>query len=268
MLPNFLIIGAARSATSYISKNIMQHPDIFLHPQKELHFFDRHYNKGIDYYETFFKNVKKKAVGEATPAYLYFAHIPSLIKKHIPNIKLIASLRNPTDRAYSHYWNIVARKKMQNVKFYDTFENHLDSYGRLIKEGFYYDMLVRYYNVFPKDKILILFYEELIKKTDDNFKKIFSFLGVDYSFTPSIRKFILNSSSTKNANSIAIYYIYLFLIKKLKFYKAANIIDKFNKSEIPEMNLKTRKRLDLIFDDQITKLENFLDKDLSFWRIH
>ncbi|WP_419662169.1 putative sulfotransferase domain protein [Desulfosarcina variabilis str. Montpellier] len=266
MLPNFIIIGAARCATSYLSKNIMQHPDVFLHPKKELHFFDRHYHKGINYYEDFFKNVQKIAIGEATPAYLYFSHIPPLIRKHIPNVKLIASLRNPTDRAYSHYWNIVARKRMHNEYFNYTFENQIHSYDRLIKEGFYYDMLYRYFDIFPKENIMILFYEELIKESQKHYKRIFKFLGVDYNFVPSNSIYRINASSTKNAQSKILYILYLFFTKKIKSYKFANVIQNFNKSTIPEMNQNTRERLNIIFSDQIEKLEKFLDKDLSFWR--
>lgn len=74
-LPNFLIVGAARCGTTYLSNILMQHPEIFLHPKKELHFFDRDINKGLQYYREYFsgtKTIDYKAIGEATPAYLYF----------------------------------------------------------------------------------------------------------------------------------------------------------------------------------------------------
>ncbi|MBA4318316.1 MAG: heparan sulfate glucosamine 3-O-sulfotransferase, partial [Flavobacterium sp.] len=140
MLPNFLIIGAARCATTWISENLSQHPDIFIPPLKELHFFDTHYEKGIAYYESYFDNRSEKAVGEATPAYLYFPNISSLIQQHLPNVKLIASIRNPVDRAFSHYLYLKAKAKIGDIDSdMISFEDKLKVTNRLIEEGFYYD---------------------------------------------------------------------------------------------------------------------------------
>ncbi|MBA3731354.1 MAG: sulfotransferase domain-containing protein, partial [Gammaproteobacteria bacterium] len=107
MLPNFLIIGASRCGTTWMANNIKSHPDVFMPPKKELHFFDASFDKGWDYYASFFpdkKCARYRAIGEATPAYLYMPQVARLIKSRLPDVKMIVSLRNPIDRAYSQYW--------------------------------------------------------------------------------------------------------------------------------------------------------------------
>lgn len=81
MLPNFLIIGAPRSGTTWIQENIKHHPEIFMPEQKEIHFFDRNYAMGIEYYEKYFSAYDgQKAIGEATPDYL---HLPDIHQRYM-----------------------------------------------------------------------------------------------------------------------------------------------------------------------------------------
>lgn len=126
ILPNFLIIGAAKSGTSSIYDYLKQHPQIYMSSIKEPIFFafegeqidefgpfnDDPLAKGtltnsatnIDDYQALFRDVDgEKAIGEASVRYLYFSKSPNRIKKYIPEAKLIAILRNPVDRAYSHF---------------------------------------------------------------------------------------------------------------------------------------------------------------------
>lgn len=267
MLPNFLIIGAARCATTWLSKNLMEHPDIYLHPKKELHFFDRDYHKGIQFYEKYFEQKNKKAIGEATPAYLYFEHISSLIKLHIPDVKLIVSLRNPTERAYSHHWNLLSKEiKNKSSVCINRFENRIKKDERIIKEGFYYDMLSRYFEKFSREKILVVIFEELMKNPTKEFMNIYNFLGVDAENYNRIIKQKINNTSAKMGKNRLLYLLYLAFMKKLKFYKAASFIEKINRQDLPKMENETRKRLDEIFEEQIIKLEELLKKDLSIWQ--
>ena len=177
MLPNFMIIGAPRSGTTWIEKNLREHPEVFLAKDKELHFFDQQYEKGIEYYESFFSGAHgKKAVGEATPDYLHGAYsrndIPTLIHKHVPDVKLIASLRNPTERAYSRFWNSKA--------FYDrninmSFEDKLEDRPEFIAEGMYCDQLERFYDLFPRENILILLFDDLKADPAQFMRRIYEF---------------------------------------------------------------------------------------------
>ena len=114
VLPDFLIIGAARSGTTSLYQYLTEHPSIIPGVGKEIYFFDKKFKKGINWYKSFFptkfsmaiiknKQKTKCITGEATPRYLHYPHAPKRIFEFLPKIKLIVLLRNPIDRAYSHY---------------------------------------------------------------------------------------------------------------------------------------------------------------------
>lgn len=104
--PSFLIIGAQKAGTSSLFHYLSQHPNINLPSNKELHFFDLNYEKGIDWYESLFPGrtlLQRQLTGEASPYYLFHPLVASRVHLHYPHIKLIVLLRNPVDRAYSHF---------------------------------------------------------------------------------------------------------------------------------------------------------------------
>src|ERR671919_2133494 len=104
-LPTFLVIGAMKSGTTALINSLGKHPDVFALPS-EIHFFDRFHDRGLDWYrERFAKARGQGAVGESTPEYMYLPHARERIVRDLPGVQLIAILRNPVERAYSHYWH-------------------------------------------------------------------------------------------------------------------------------------------------------------------
>jgi len=104
--PTFLIIGAQKCGTTSLFYYLSQHPQLNLPTIKEIHFFDLEYERGIDwYYRSFPKNpfLNNKLTGEASPYYLFHPLVPERVFKHLPKVKIIVLLRNPIERAYSHY---------------------------------------------------------------------------------------------------------------------------------------------------------------------
>jgi hypothetical protein len=264
--PTFLIIGAARCGTSWITKNLRLHPNIFMPNEKEIHFFDRGYEKGLNYYESIFEGYNQKARGEATPAYLYFPSIPQRIHHHYPNIKLIVSLRNPTDRAYSHFWNLKAKAKPGDPNYSISFERKLQATPRLIEEGFYYDMLKRYFDIFPSENILIVFYEEILSDPIGMLNRICRFLDVEDNFYPPIIEQKVNAASNKLGKSNLVSRIYAAMMK-FGLYKSAALVEKLNRKPIPRMKSKTRQRLtENVFHPQIELLEKLINVDLDHWK--
>jgi len=113
ILPTFLFIGAEKAGTTWFYARLKEHPDIFVPETKELHFFnkynsnlekmDRFEKLGLNYYQRFFQRYAgEKAIGEVCPMYLCDPCAPVRIRQTLPQVKLIACLRNPADRAYSH----------------------------------------------------------------------------------------------------------------------------------------------------------------------
>jgi hypothetical protein len=265
MLPNFLIIGAPRAGTTWAAKNLMLHPQIYLPKEKELHFFDQKYDKGIEHYKTNFMDVKGKiAVGEATPDYMYRKEIPALIHQHLPDVKLIAILRNPVDRLYSRYWNSKA-KYSANKNL--SFEEKIDQKPLFIEEGFYYEHLIRYQNFFPKDRFLILFFEDLKSDPYGFLKKIYNFINVDENFVSPIVEYQINTAKSKKylAKSQLLWNVQR-AMRRFKAYKLATVVENINKNEYPEMNKKTRKWLvEEIYKEHNRKLGELVGRDLSHW---
>ena len=206
-LPNFLIIGAAKSGTTALYHYLKQHPDVFLTSIKETNFFSLdginidfkgpgdsegvHRNSITnitEYSHQFSKYKNEKAIGEVCPSYLYFDNAPKNIKKYIPDAKIIAILRDPVDRAFSA-WLHLTRDKREYCSFDKALNNELtrikENWAEIWhykEQGMYYKQLSRYYDVFPKDNIKVFFYNDFKNNPKKIYSEICDFIGVNNSF--------------------------------------------------------------------------------------
>ena len=183
MLPNFLIIGVQKAATSWLAACLQEHPNVFMSKEKELHFFDKYFEKGQVWYEAHFNDWASQAViGEATPDYINNLYAPQRIHEMLGgNIKLIASLRHPVDRAYSSFWHRMRARKIPVETDFLTFYRQNKQFR---SRGDYFVQLSRYLNCFPRENFLILIYEDITKDSRQAVRDCFNFLGVDAEFTP------------------------------------------------------------------------------------
>ena len=110
-LPNFIIIGAARAGTVSLFHHLREHPEIYLPFVKETDFFYKDFDKGLDYYQkSFYSGWKdEKAVGDISPWYIYSEDAAKNIHQTIPEVKIIATLRDPIERTFSDYRGRVGR---------------------------------------------------------------------------------------------------------------------------------------------------------------
>ena len=110
MLPNFIIIGGQKCGTTFLYRYLAEHPHIASATRKEVHFFDMHFDEGLDWYMNHWPGADDHAhLGEATPSYLYQPEAVERIAATLPSALLLVMLRNPMDRAYSHYWHNYSR---------------------------------------------------------------------------------------------------------------------------------------------------------------
>lgn len=208
-LPNFFIIGTARSGTTSVYNWLRDHPDVFMPDQKETHFFaglkptfadpfDNEFNEMIvtdaAQYEALFRpGAHHRLRGEASPYYLYFgdASAPA-IHDAVPEGKLIVLLREPVDRAFSNF-----RLLMRDAKETATFEGALALEDQRIASGWsptyalrsvgcYATQLQSYFDCFPKRQIGVWLYEDLAERPRDVFQQICEFLDIDSTFMPSL----------------------------------------------------------------------------------
>lgn len=189
--PDFIIIGAMKAATSAIYEYLMQHPAVAHRLPKELHFFTLNYDKGWDWYLSQFESAKGNnrdlLIGEASPSYLSSPKAPKLIHKLLPDVKIIVSLRNPADRAISHYYHQFNRvgdeTRPIEIAFSQQEIDNLDRPPRsktssYIQLGKYAHQIKNWLAVFPKEQILILDYHDLETKPRRFVREIFQFLNL------------------------------------------------------------------------------------------
>ncbi|MBC8265477.1 MAG: sulfotransferase [Flavobacteriales bacterium] len=231
-------------------------------------------------YKTLFNDVKdEKAIGEASPGYIYNLSAPILIKEEIPNVKIIAILRQPVSRAYSNFLH----SKRANREPIEKFEDALNEEENRIKKnwsplyhykekGFYFQQLKRYFGLFPKENIKILLFDEVVKNPKKACKDIFKFLQVDDSFIPNTSKKTNVSGTPKG--------LFGWLIMKLRFYNLLpniqfskylpNFLLKlifnaaYSKPEKLDESLK-KELTKKYYKEEILELEKLIEKDLSHW---
>jgi hypothetical protein len=191
---DFVICGAQKSGTTALSQFLRQHPQVCLCKTKEGHFFDddERFERGAaklrDYHKLFDVRPEHRAIGEPTPIYMYWHPCLARIWQYNPGMKLIALLRNPVDRAYSH-WQMEHGRGLDPLDFSTAIrteesrcrvalprQHRVFSY---ISRGFYTEQLRRMHQFFPPAQCLILRNEQLEEDHAGTLKTVFRFLGVD-----------------------------------------------------------------------------------------
>jgi hypothetical protein len=197
-LPDFLIIGEKKCGTSYLYYLLGQHPLVEPAASKELHFFDVHFDEGIEWYRRCFPQPRRKdgrrtITGEATP-YMSHPFAPKRVAEVVPEARLIALLRNPVDRAYSDYQQMVRKGRETR-----TFEEIIgvaktrspgeggktpnrgdlgDARRRYLSRSVYVDQLLRWSEFFPPEQMLVLKSEDFFENPHQTLKVVFNFLDL------------------------------------------------------------------------------------------
>jgi len=289
---DFIGIGASRSGSTWIGQCLKEHPQICFSSIKETNFFNRdeNYNKGLNLYKKFFKECSRDQIkGEFTPNYLRAPIAAQRIHDNFPNTKLIVCLRNPIERAYSQYFYNKSKEKETSCTFEQAIDGPLkNSY---LGKGNYFTNLQPFINLFPKEKILIMIYEDIDKDPHKFIELLYNFLEIDPEYIPtSITKKINTSSKKekrlyfpfynrainylKKKNDNVIINSLKKTAKKLGLTSLTKLLFEKNKKQPstkfekkPPMNPSTRKYLVKYYDDEIQKLEKYINRDLSFWKL-
>jgi hypothetical protein len=181
-LPDFIIIGAAKSGTTSLYDYLMQHPNVFMSHIKEPCFFDEAvaWDKGLDWYSSLFNAANENQLcGEASTNYTRWPQVqgvPTKIKKLIPNVKLVYIIRNPVDRAYSHYVHRWTKEVHPGKPFSQDFFEYASTDPMCIDSSMYAMQLDHFLEDFEKDQILVIVFEELLQKPGAVLTKLREFL--------------------------------------------------------------------------------------------
>jgi hypothetical protein len=272
-LPNFLGIGAQRAGTTWLAENLRTHPQVYLPPaRKEVHFFDWHYERGIDWYESYFPDEKIKekhqAIGEVTPKYLFDPLVPDRISDHLPSVKLIAVLRNPVERAYSHYG---LRIRDQGIQV--DFQTFIEKNQEVVDRGKYAQQLHRYLDHFSRDQLLVIIFERFIQDPELVHREIGDFLGVSPDLF-SVPEHKQNSSYIPrfprlraSVRRIAVFLRQHGIDRVVEWAKEVGV-DRMlgNAGSLPPMKDGDRRYLADRYAQEIEEVESLLNWDLEIWK--
>lgn len=299
-MPNFLIIGAPRSGTTALYMELKKHPQVFMSPIKDTLFFavegesepfhgpnDIQGIRDLKAYCSLFSEVRnEKAIGEASPLYLYSQKAPYRIKHYIPNVKIITILRNPVDRAYSHF---LLHKLLGNESLNDFREairaeekreqSGWSPYWLYRKVGLYSEQLSRYLSVFQTEQIKIFLFEDLLQNTEDLFRDIARFLYLDKRLTV---KTISKQNVSGYPKSVKLHSFLIqpnfistlvkpFLPESIRLKLRLEVWDvllrglrQYNISK-PELQPEVREWLTEYYREDILRAQDIIQRDLSHW---
>lgn len=299
-LPNFLVLGAAKSGTTSLYQYLCQHPEVFMSPVKEPRYFaygedlgerppmrgpgDEWANRKAVFteeaYRALFAGAQgQRAVGEASPVYLYSPGAPPRIRRFLPKARLIVILRDPVERAYSHFMHLIktGREPLRD------FEAALDAEPERRAQGwewswhyqalgFYHAQLQRYLQHFDRKQLTVYLFEDLKEDATALAQDLFRVLGVDAAFEPDVsvrhrksgvpysqrlQRFLFNPDNP------------LRRLSRLVLPEAvrARLLARMKNANVskPPLPAGARARLADAYRDDVRRLEALIDRDLSGW---
>ncbi len=292
-LPTFLVVGAAKSGTTSLHYFMEQHPEICVPPCKETYIFNRESMAGTwpavntfdekGYRELFQTHTteKTKAWGEVTTSNLYYHEeaVPE-IQKLLGNPQIVILIRNPVDRAYSN-WTYTSASYGEPLSFEEAIEEEkirigqkVMFMGHYVSVGFYHEAVKNFLGAFNQHKIYLL--EDLQENAAETVRGIFEFIGVDSSFRPDyettynpsgiprsrlLQKFVLRDDGTRGTTLQRGMRIVVGRERADRLFHSLRVR---NLKRVP-MNPATRQKLVEIYREDVLKLQDLIDRDLSHW---
>ena len=284
-LPNFMIIGVAKAGTTSLYHYLDQHPQVFMCPIKAPNFFAyadarsgtwtgegdpphpaRFRVKTLEAYEGLFEGVTDEiAIGESS--LLYFRSPTAALRIHecVLDVKLVAILRNPADRAFSGFlMRVRSGRAAMKIRERLTPDSHH------VRQGFYYNRLKRYFDIFARHQIKVCIFEEFTEDPGKVVVDLFDFLAVDTNFVPdtSVRH---NPAGIPKSRLLSHLFFNSTLIRTAKgvlperMQRMAKRVRRQNLRTPPTFPADLRAELTDLYREDIHKLEGLLGRDLSIW---
>jgi len=309
--PNFFIVGAAKAGTTSIFNYLNNHPDVYMSPIKEPHYFSKdiscedfseEYKKKVcfdikaylskpqlekkhiafvdninDYLELFREVYNEKVIGEISNGYLFSKVASKEIFEFNPKAKILIILRNPVERAFSHWLMdlrgglnlekdfLKAIEKDYNQKEKGWGKSHL-----YIELGLYYEQIKRYLDTFPKEQVKIMFFDDLKKDSKKFMNEIFEYLDLNPIELDTNKRYN-KAQLPKNRliyNLAKNIYSYELVKKLIPGFISKKIKNKLmTDKDLPKLTERERKILyDKYFKEDIDKLERLINYDLTMWK--
>ncbi len=294
-LPNFLIIGAAKSGTTALHHYLRQHPQVYMSPQKETNFFafegrnvaftgpgdEGTSNSAITSLHAYEKQFEaasdELAIGEASPWYLYSSSAAANIRRHLPDAKLIVVLRNPVDRAFSSYLHVV-RDGRENLSFEDGLLAEEDRIRRgweyiwhYRRAGLYTEQVERFLTLFGREQLRFYLYDDFLADPALLLSDVYEFLGVDSGFVASTSLRPNTTGVPKNQLLGRLLFqpnplkatAKRLMPQRLRYDLGQRLSRRVLKK--PSISEPINRELTYFYEDDVLALSNLIGRDLSAW---
>lgn len=250
-LPTFVIAGSQKCGTTSLAATLRQHRQVHVPRPKEVHFFDHHFARGAEWYaEQFSPREHHLQIGEATPSYLDHPLAAKRLARTLPEARIVVLLRNPVDRAYSHYWH----KRRLGDEHLESFEEAVAaeparreaarraSWLRhaYVARGHYIDRIETFVASHGRDRVHVMLLEDVVAETGPTLRRLLRFLEVNPA--PARRM----------------------TFGKRNSYRSGEKKDA-DRAAYPPMDPATRRALTEQYAASNARLAAFLDRDLSAW---
>lgn len=283
--PNFFIVGAPKCGTTSLYRYLESHPQVYMSIPKEVNYFSKSAleKQGLYYsdykvqnekeYLSLFKEATEihQAVGEASVSYLFYPEVARCIYAFNANSKIVIVLRNPVDRAWSHYLMDkrlgLVRKSFMQIFSSNEEEDRLN-FQQYFLLGNYSSQLEVYFNIFGKENIKVFFTEDLKNNRNALKEELMLFLGISDFYIQEASE----HNKYKNPKGFFVQYLYRLttLRRFFKRYMPASLLKHWGKylfeSKYPTLSDADRAILNEYYRQDIVKLEELLSIDLTGWR--
>jgi hypothetical protein len=202
-LPDTIVIGAQKAGTTTLYDALVLHPRVTGSYFKEVHFFDTDHDRGLDWYALNFPRKDEMPAGgrviEASPYYLFHPEVPARVAADRPGVKILAILRDPVDRALSHFHHerrngfetlddpIAAFAAEESRLAGASADDPVVRNSSYVSRGLYHAQLKRWFAQFDRDDIHVVFLEELSRDRQETLDGVSEFLGIERHEYPAVR---------------------------------------------------------------------------------
>lgn len=265
MIINFIGIGAQKCASTWVHRVLSDHPEVAVLPGKEIDFFSYYYNFGYEWYERHLGDAGSgKMVGEVSPSYFADSDTPSRVFLYNPKMRIVLSLRDPIERAYSNHLHEVKIGHVtgQNIEF----ENGLINNPMYLMQSNYAQQLARWLAVFPRDQILVIFQEEIRDDPVIQARNLYRFLGISENHQSWFLEKKVNESLAIKNNGVD------YFLKQIgRFGRSVGIgsmVEAVKKNDLVRRLRRTHNQIDLrqvvppMCDDTKIRLQSVLADDM------
>jgi hypothetical protein len=273
-LPNFVGIAAVKAGSTSIYHYLGEHPEVYVSPIKETNYFvfegQREHRFRVrswaEYCGQFAGATREPAVGEFSPLYVNHPGAAARIAAALPDVRLLASLRSPADRAYSD-WIGVVRSGLESKPA----DEAIRPGSRYVEWGCYSRLLEPYFARFPRERIHIVLFEDLARDPAAVMAGIYRFLGVDSRFVPDVSRRHNESRIPRNRKLNRVWQT-LRRLQPLSFRAPSSLIRWHQRllertyTAPPPVDPALRARLLEQYRDEVDRMEALLDRDLDAWR--